>query len=181
LKSDYMVISNGFKGEFILVTHSLWDDLKEDIIEIEEESFSSTLCDSKDDLLKIVDSPTSIFLVLRIPSVSRIAGYIAADMLEGFADVPGTTSDPYFNQGKTIYIVSVAIHPDWRRRGFGNALQEECLRWASRRGFERVTAHIERGAAARMGLGARVLMSFANWYGTGRSFDYVEYSTSFWR
>ena len=181
MNSDYMAISNGFKGEFILVTHSLWDDLKDDIIEIEEESFSTTLCDSKDDLFKIVDSPTSIFLILKIPSVSRVAGYIAADMLEGFADVPGTTSDPYFNQGKTIYIVSIAIHPDCRRRGLGIALQEECLRWASRRGFERATAHIESGATARMGLGAKVLMSFANWYGTGRTFDYVEYLTTFWR
>jgi ribosomal protein S18 acetylase RimI-like enzyme len=171
-----MAISNGFKGEFISVTHSLWDDLKEDIIEIEEESFSSTLCDSKDDLLKIVDSPTSIFLVLRIPSVSRIAGYIAADMLEGFADVPGTISDPYFNQGKTIYIVSVAIHPDWRRRGLGVALIRECLRLVSLKGIERATAHIESGSLSRIGLGARVLKSFKNWYGTGRTFDYVEFT-----
>ena len=181
MKSDDMAISNGFKGEFILVTHSVWDDLKEDIIEIEEESFSSTLCDSKDDLLKLVDSPTNIFLVLRIPSVSKVVGYIAADLLEEFADVPGITSDPYFKQGKTMYIVSVAIHPDWRRRGFGIALQEECLRWASRKGFERATAHIESGAASRMGLGARVLTSFENWYGTGRTFEYIEYATSFWR
>ncbi|HBH87208.1 MAG TPA: hypothetical protein DDY17_06365 [Syntrophaceae bacterium] len=177
LSSDNILISNGVTGEFAFVTPSVWDDLKEDIFEIEEESFSSSLCDSKDDLLKLINSPTSIFIVLRIPSVSRVIGYLAADMLEGFSEVPGITSDPYIDQGKTIYIVSVAIHRDWRRLGLGVATQKECLRVASQRGFKRVTAHIESGAASRMGLGARVLMSFANWYGTGRTFDYVEFST----
>ncbi len=177
MTSDNITISHGVTGEFAFVTPSVWDDLKEDIFQIEEESFSSSLCESKDDLLKIVNSPTSLFIVLRSPSVSGVIGYLAADLLEEFSEVPGTTSDPYFDQGKTVYIVSVAIHRDWRRLGLGVATQKECLRVASQRGFMRVTAHIERGAAFRMGLGARVLMSFDNWYGTGRTFDYVEFST----
>ena len=174
-------MSIGDLPEFLQVTPSVWDAVQADIIQIEEESFPLPIRDSAEYLLALASSPTSIFLVLRIPSVSKIVGYIAADVLEKFTDVPGITSDPHFNEGKTIYIASVAIRPEWRRQGLGTALQKECLRRALEKGFKRAMAHVQSGAAARMGLEAQVLMSFENWYGTGQTFDYVEFSTSMGR
>src|SRR5438270_9695085 len=97
--------------EFLQVTHSVWDAVQADIMQIEEESFSPSIRDSAEYLGALASSSTSIFLVLRFPSISKVVGYIAADALEKFSDVLGITSDPDFNQGNSIYIASVAIRP----------------------------------------------------------------------
>jgi hypothetical protein len=171
---NYALVPGGDGWEFAFLTQGVWDEWKKDIIRIEEESFSASLCNTEEDLQKVINSPTGLFLAIRLVS-SEIAAYLAADLLEEFTDVPGVTSDPYFNQRKTIYIVSVAVDRRWQQEGLGLAIQEESLKWAARKGYERVTAHIAQGAATQMGLGARVLGSFDNWYDTGRTFEYVEY------
>lgn len=149
--------------------------MRADILKIEDESFPPSLADSEKDLRRVADSPTGIFFALSLPPSPRVLGYIAADLLENFPDIPGAASDPHFKKGNTIYLKSVAVHPDWRGRGLGTTLIRECLRLVSQKGIERVTAHIESGSVSRIGLGARVLKSFENWYGTGRTFDYVEF------
>lgn len=163
------------KLELVAVTPSMWNAVRADILKIEDASFPSSLADDEKDLRRVADSPTGIFLVLIFPPSSKVLGYIAADLLERFPDIPGTVSDPHFNKGNTIYLESVAVHPAWRGRGLGTALTRECLRRVSQRDIERVTAHIESGSVNQLGLRARVLKSFENWYGTGRTFDYVEF------
>jgi GNAT superfamily N-acetyltransferase len=162
------------KAELTTVTRSMWSSLQAGILKIEDESFPSALADSERDLFELVNSPTGIFLALTFPSPCRVIGYIAADLLENFPDIPGTSSDSHFERRDTIYVASVAVLPDWRRRGLGTALMRECLRVASERGIERATAHIETGSVGRMGLAMKVLKSFRDWYGTGCTFDYVE-------
>jgi len=180
LKSDDLSISKSEGTVIKIITQDLWNRLKNDIIQIEEDAFSSLFCNSQDDLLKVVDSCTGLLLASQTNPLQKITGYLAADLLEEFTDVPGISADLNYDRGNSIYIVSIAVHREWQKMGFGLALQTECLRWAKRKGYERVTAHIARGAAERMGLGARVLGSFENWYDTGRIFDYVEYATFYY-
>lgn len=163
------------KPQLVAVTPSIWNALQSEILKIEDESFPPSLADSEKDLCMVVYSPTGIFLVLSLTHSHKVIGYIAADLLENFPDIPGTDSDPQFKKGNTVYIESVAVHSDWRGCGLGSILIRECLRLVSQKGIERVTAHIESGSVSRIGLGARVLKSFENWYGTGRTFDYVEF------
>jgi ribosomal protein S18 acetylase RimI-like enzyme len=165
---------HGERPEVITVTPSIWNGLRSDILKIEHESFSSSLADSEKDLRKLVDSPTGIFLALSLPPSYGVIGYIAADLLETFSNIPGATDDPHFGKRDTIYVASVAVLPNWRGRGFGTALMRECLQVASQKGIERVTTHIETGSVTRTGLAVKVLNSFRDWYGTGRTFDYVE-------
>jgi len=153
---------------------STWNALRSEILKIEDKSFPPTLADSEKDLRRVADSPTGIFLALCSPSSPRVLGYIAADLLEKFPNIPGTASDPHFKKRDTIYLKSVAVHPDWRGRGLSITLIRECLRLVSERGIKRATAHIESGSLSRIGLVGRILKSFENWYGTGRTFDYVE-------
>lgn len=174
LRKNSQLQLHGQKSEVITVTPSIWNYLRSDILKIEYESFPSSLADSENDLHKLVDSPTGIFLALSLPSPYRVIGYIAADLLECFSDIPGATADPHFGKRDTIYVASVAVLPNWRGRGFGTALMRECLQVALRKGIERFTAHIQTGAVTRTGLAMNVLKSFTDWYGTGRTFDYVE-------
>jgi len=175
LREPTQHFSVGDRAEIVAVTPSMWDAIRPQILEIEDESFPPSLADSEDDLRAIVYSPTGIFLALRAASSRQVLGYIAADLLEKFPNIPGTTSDPQFNKGNTIYIESVAVHPDWRRRGFATALVRECLKKALQRGIKRITAHIDRRAKTRIGVGVLVLNSFSNWYQTDRTYDYVEF------
>lgn len=132
------------------------------------------MADSEKDLRKLVDSPTGIFLALSLLSSNRVIGYVAADLLESFSNIPAANADPHFGKRDTIYVASVGVLPNWRGRGFGTVLMRECLQVASQKGIERVTAHIETRSVARTGLTMKVLKSFTDWYGTDSTFDYVE-------
>lgn len=159
----------------------VWPSMQREIVDIENKSFEPSIRDDLDYLSTLVHSSTSIFLALKDLTSGKCISYLAADQLENFPETPGVLSDAHFGCKDTIYIASVAVHPSWRRRGFGIALQKECLRRAFQRGFLRATGHVQHGALARMGLGGRALRSFEDWYGTGRTFDYVEISTSYGR
>jgi ribosomal protein S18 acetylase RimI-like enzyme len=126
-----------------------------------------------ENLLNLAKSSTCIFLAA-IDQYAHAFGYLVADVLEHFADVPGITSDPYFSQGNTIYIHRVAVHPEWRHNGIGTALINRCVSHAFQTGYERVVIHIPHGANLRMEV--RALQSIWNWYDTDRTFDYVEIS-----
>lgn len=158
----------------ITVTSAKWTAIKADIRNIEQVSFPPPIRDTPEYLFGLVKSPTSIFLAMEIGD-SMVVGYIAADVLEKFSNVPGIKSDPDFNKRTTIYIESVAVLPHWRKQGLGIALETQCITRAHERGFNRVTAHIQRGVSEKMGMNVKVLRTFKNWYGTGRTFDYVEF------
>jgi GNAT superfamily N-acetyltransferase len=161
-------------SSFWKVTSDNWPRLRSKIVAIERVSFVQSIRDNPKTLAALAQSSSSIFLALQIALSQDPIGYVAADVLEKFADIPNVSLDINFGRRNTIYIASVAILPEWRHRGFGIALQRECLRRASARGLTRATAHIERGALRRMGLKGRSLSRFRNWYGTGRTFEYVE-------
>jgi ribosomal protein S18 acetylase RimI-like enzyme len=163
---------SGQRIEVRAVSSSTWSQLRGDILEIENASFPPSLADSGENLRKIVDSPTGIFIVLEL--LGKVAGYAAADLLECFPDIPGIGTDSHFGQKDTIYVDSVAVLPHSRGRGFGMCLMRQCLEMALERGIRRATAHVQSGSGSRMKLAMNVLASFANWYGTGRTFDYVE-------
>ena len=169
------------RSDFVSVVPSSWPGLREGIIDIEQKSFPASIRDSVESLYELVCSSTSIFLALRFRSDRDVVGYVVADLLEKFPDIPGVATDPCFGRDNTIYVYSVAVQRDWSRRGLGVALQKECLRRASFRGIERATAHVRSGALDRMRLGGRVIASFKNWYDTGSTFDYMEFLTSLGR
>jgi ribosomal protein S18 acetylase RimI-like enzyme len=152
----------------------MWNQLRDVVLEIENASFPSSLADTEDHLRKIVDSPTGILLVLRLLGSTKVAGYSAADLLECFPNIPGISTDSHFGQKDTVYIDSIAVLPNSRGRGFGMSLMRQCLAMALQRGIRRATAHIQSGSASRMKLTMKVVGTFPNWYGTGRTFDYVE-------
>lgn len=163
-------------GDTITVTPATWNALHAGILEIEQRSFPPSIQDSADDLRRIASSPTGIILATQLSSEPRtVVGYAAADVLEHFAAIPGIASDPHFKKGDSVYLESVAVHPDWRGRRIGSALIAELLRFAALRGFLRATAHVASGRASHLiGSNPHVLASFENWYDTGRRFDYVE-------
>jgi len=162
------------RPELITVTPSLWNDLRSDILKIECASFPPSLADNDKDLQKLANSSSGIFLILTLPSPFRAIGYIAADLLEYFADIPGIAADPHFGQRDTIYVESVAVLPAWRGRGFGTALMRKCIQVAVQKGMHRVTAHVHSGSVIRTGFAIKAVKSFRDWYGTGNTFDYVE-------
>jgi GNAT superfamily N-acetyltransferase len=150
----------------------------DDVVRIEEASFPPSIRDSPSYLVKLAESPLQLFLLARIKPDDQIVGYLAAERMELFDDVPGVRQDPHFSLGDSIYLASVAILEPYRHKGIGIAMEKACLNLARRQNFERVTAHVHEGALRRMRLPGRVVQTFANWYETGQAYDYIELKLS---
>lgn len=158
-----------------VISKSNWDQVRKHILAIEENSFPPSIRDSTASLKKIAYSPTAIFLTLNLDPEGDILGYLTADRLEKFPDIPGLKEDRHFKLGDTIYISSVAVSSPWRNKGLGKKLQIECFQRAFDSGYNRITAHIRKGAAFKIDKHAKILSSHPNWYQTGITFDYVEF------
>lgn len=146
----------------------------ESVVSIEEESFPPSIRDTTSYLIKLAESPLELFLVARVLPSKRIIGYLAAERLELFDDVPGVRDDSHFGLGDSVYLASVAVTQDHRHQGVGIAMEKECLTLSRAGTFVRVTAHVADGSLSRMRLNGRVIRSFDNWYSTGHEYDYIE-------
>lgn len=145
-----------------------------DVVLIEEASFPPSIRDSPTYLVKLAESPLELFLLATVMPDDKVVGYLAAERLELFEDVPGVRLDAHYGLGDSIYLASVAVLGPYRHKGIGTAMQTSCLSLARNRNFKRVTAHVRSGALERMRLGGRVLQTFSDWYQTGEPYDYVE-------
>lgn len=162
----------GQRGTFVRVTGENWHTVKRHVLEIERQSFLPSIQESERSLANVALSPSAIFLVALVGD-ETVVGYVMADELERFGDIPGTMSDPHYGHGDTIYVSSVAVHRRWRKRGIGVALEREVIAIAYGRGYARATAHIRSSAHLDGHLSRKTLGTFENWYQTGVSFDYV--------
>jgi ribosomal protein S18 acetylase RimI-like enzyme len=160
--------------EVVRIQPTEWNLFAQRILEIECDSFPPSIQESPKALKKIVESPTSIVFGLTASSDSTLIGYLAADRLEFFKDVPGVPGDPNFGAFNTLYIASLAIASNFRGAGLGVFLTKSCITEALALGFSRVTAHVDRKTFTRSGIEFNVLGCFSNWYKTGRTFDYLE-------
>ncbi len=158
--------------ELFPLTPRDWGRFQTDLLRFEREYFPPRLREDPVDLQSLIESPTSIVIGVRTDRAT-LAGYIASDVLERFGDVPGTCRDPHWGHGDTHYIASVVVVPNFRDLGIGTALTKRCVCAAYQRGFRRVTAHIEAGAARKIDDRIRLLASYPDWYGTRRVFEYV--------
>jgi ribosomal protein S18 acetylase RimI-like enzyme len=146
------------------------------VVQIEESSFPPSIRDSASYLIKLAESPLQLFLIARIRPSDEIVGYLAAERLELFDDVPGVKEDPNFSLGDSVYLASVAIAEPYRHQGIGITMERACMSLAHRGEFARVTAHVAHDALKRMGLRGHVIRTFPNWYQTGQPYDYIELS-----
>ena len=150
-----------------------WSRFEPSILQFERDYFPAGLQEDPADLKDLIQSPSSIVLGVRTGGVP-LAGYVASDALERFGDVPGVEADPHWNHGDTHYIAVVVVASPLQHQGVAKALTHRCIDEARRNGAPRVTAHMEAGAGGKLTTGARVLGTYSNWYGTGRTFEYVE-------
>ena len=152
---------------------SEWDRFKEPILRFERRDFPAGLQEDASDLRRLVESPTSIVIGIRTDD-NALAGYIAADELENFGDVPGAREDPHWQHRDTYYIATVVVAPEMRLHGCATLLTRRCVEVVARNGRARVTAHMAAGAAAKIDPRIRICGSYPDWYGTGRTFEYIE-------
>lgn len=162
-------------AEVLQIDRLDWNLFADQILEIERSSFSSSLRDTRETLRRLIQSPTSVALGLNDRTSGQLVGYIAGDLLELFSNIPGILSDRNYGRRDSLYIDSLAVNSQWRHQGYGTALTRNFLKAASKRGFRRSTAHIESNSLHKLKLRFRSLGSFDNWYGTGRTFEYVEF------
>jgi ribosomal protein S18 acetylase RimI-like enzyme len=161
------------------IAEALWPSARARVMLIEQASFAPSIQGSAAEYDGLIAVPTRIAIGAYVHKAeSDLVGFLLAAGLEEFKDIPGVADDPHVDLGDTTYLWSVAVDPDWRRRGLGIALEKECLVQSKLRGRPRVSAHIRHKALTKLGIGGRVIRTYDNWYGTGEKFDYVEFLTT---
>ncbi len=172
--NDLQFEVNGKRLCEVSVNCATWDSMRADILKMESESFPDSLADSEDTLHSLATSPTAIFLAFTSANSEKTIGYIAGDLMENFSDIPGILTDPNFGKRNSIYFLTDAIIPEYRGHGLGEMLVRRGLKAALQRGIKRATGHIDHTTVNNFGVTNHILESFTNWYGTGRSFYYIE-------
>ena len=167
------VMNDGREFEVFHLSARDWGRFEPSILEFERDYFPAGLQEDPADLRNLIESPSSIVLGVRTEGVP-LAAYVASDALERFGDVPGVEADPHWNHGDTHYIAVVVVASRLQHQGLATVLTHRCIDEASKHGAPRVTAHLVAGAGEKVSPGARVLRTYSNWYGTGRTFEYVE-------
>jgi GNAT superfamily N-acetyltransferase len=130
--------------------------------------------ESEHSLRAAASSPTAITLLAVVDRFRQAAAYAIANKLEEVDDLPGAKDDLHQGHEDTMYLSSVAVAREWRKRGLASALEREIITIAHKTGFPRVTAHIRSAAHLNNHMTKSVLHTFPNWYGTGEAFDYME-------
>lgn len=162
--------------EVFRLESSDWERFESHILAFELQQFPAALQEDPSDLRTLIQSPTSIVIGVRTED-DPLAGYIASDLLEQFGEIPGVSSDPHWNHHDTHYIAAVVVAPRLRHQGIATLLTKSCVKATLSRGIRRLTAHMVAGAAAKIDSRIRVIGSYPDWYGTGRTFEYIEIPT----
>jgi len=111
------------EGRRVIVRRARRDDIPE-ITEIEELAFPKSPYPTYVFLYNLSNNPDG-FLVAEVSG--RVVGYIIFE------------TRPWLNEG---HIVSIAVHPDHRRRGIGTILMKEAERRIAERGYDVVRLEV---------------------------------------
>ncbi|MEE9465845.1 MAG: GNAT family N-acetyltransferase, partial [Candidatus Neomarinimicrobiota bacterium] len=111
-----------------------------------------------------------------LPFVARyqgaIVGYIIGVPLEYFARDPWAKFDQNLGLGNTLYTYAFVILARYRGNGFARTLKRVYLNWAKKHHYRYITGHVQEGVARQFSLDTTVVKRFANWHGSGRTFEY---------
>lgn len=158
------------------VNLSTWPLYRDSVLDIERSSFAPSIADDMEDFERLLRVREAIMIVARLITRKGVVGYVAGAALEAFSDIPGVKSDSSFGRGNTLYVESLAVLPSVRGQGIGGTLLRGLLSHTRTRGLTRVVAHVETASACHLGLAVAKGTVFDDWYGTGQSFQYVEFT-----
>ncbi len=110
-----------------------WTSIKSSILSIERESFPEELQFSEEDFQENLDKRGSILLMVSIGKA--IAGFLHALPVE---ELDYLEFDGHCGKNDTLYIVDIAVKPEFRNRGLGTLLLMHLTKSAN---YSRFTAH----------------------------------------
>ena len=145
-----------------------WPEIKDDIMKVEEESFTGPLRQTEEDISETFEDPDSICLVLK--DKGAIVGYMMGGPLEDYYYLAGIEEDPGYGEENTVYIESIALLRPYQRSGLGKKLRNKFLDIAQQRGYRQVSGHIREEVARSRG--DNILGAFGEWQGTDTTFCY---------
>ena len=146
----------------------VWNHIKRGIMNAEQ-VFSESIQSDEDELREVFEDPRSITLVAMYED--RVIGYAAGGPLENYVLIEGVEKDENFGEQNTIYLFSIVVLPEFQGHAFGHELRKGLLQIAKERGYYFVTAHHQKGIGSSRG--DQILNEFKNWYGTGKTYEYV--------
>lgn len=125
---------------------------------------------TKTTIRKYFNYPRTLPFVARSQGV--IVGYIIGVPLEYFARESWAKFDQNLGQGNTLYTYAFVIQARYRGNGFARTLKRVYLNWVKKHNYRYVTGHVLEGIARQFSPDTTIVKRFANWHGSGRTFEY---------
>ena len=144
-----------------------------DLMEVSESlagEFGSSARLTKTTIRKYFNYPKTLPFVARFRGA--IVGYIIGVPLEYFAHDAWAKFDLNLGRGNTLYTYAYVILSRYQGNGFAQTLKRVYLSWARKRNYRFVSGHVLEGIARRFSAETIIVKRFANWHGSGQTFEY---------
>jgi ribosomal protein S18 acetylase RimI-like enzyme len=169
------------RREAIEIISRLNEDVLQDILSVEQESFPPQMQSDVEDLRQTLENPNGIQIVIKSQE-GNVIGYLSSKpQKDAYEELKKW--DPEINQeDHTLYIESIAIKPEARNLTTFLTLGKALIEEAKKRGYTKITMHARiagnLSAVLQKRYGAKVLRKIENWHNFGEPFEYLEINLS---
>lgn len=123
-----------------------WNRIREDILRIEHACYEESLRYSEEEFLEDLHDNGASFFVLR--AGGRIRGFVNVAPLHR---LDYCAFDPHFLLEDTLYVVGIAVEPEYRNRGYASLM---LLHLMEMNGYSRFSAHAVGSVSKSMFIGS---------------------------
>jgi len=128
--------------------NSNWEKYKEQIMQIEKDTYEPARQDSCEFFSKIIHEPKSVSLIAL--HGDEVVGFCFGAPLESFPQVQGTQTDPEWNNSTIFYSADVTVAAKYREKGIALQLKQQQLKRARALGYRYVAGRNRVGLADTM-------------------------------
>ncbi len=144
-------------------------DIKK-IMKIENKCFAKGVKQSKQDLLRTIQSKDQIGIIA-LGRFGKPIGYVLGAPLEFYGNIG---NEENYEPDNTFYGESLAVMPKERGKGTGSLLFATMLLEARKRGFKRYASHAHETLGFRRAFNPKVVKEMPEYYGDGKKAIYYE-------
>ncbi|MCA9791217.1 MAG: aminotransferase class III-fold pyridoxal phosphate-dependent enzyme, partial [Candidatus Eremiobacteraeota bacterium] len=155
------------------LTPEMWEEYREQIMELEHSIYEPARQDSEEFLRGIVEADRQLCILALSPE-GEVAGYSFSAPIKNFSKVRGPHEDPEMGRGTTLYSADIGVHSDYRGMGLGLRLKRRQVEQARQLGFSFIRSRNRIDSTAAMMLinqafGSRELRRYEKDYGADQA------------
>jgi len=165
----------------IEIISRLNEDVLQDILSVEQESFPIQMQSDAEDLRQTLENPNGIQIVIRSQE-GEVIGYLSSKPQKDAYEELKHWDPEMHQEDRTLYVESIAIKPEARNLRTFLTLGRAFIEEAKKRGYTKITMHAriagDLASVLQKRYGAKAIRKIENWHNFGEPFEYLEINLS---